>query len=78
MAHHNIPDSGKLQELEKVALEAAQVGAEILQKYAKAGFQIEQPLRHFPCLTIFYSNNCLLPDLGYRNASQAWQASLLN
>lgn len=41
MAHDNIPGSGKLQELEKVALEAAQVGAEILQKYAKAGFQIE-------------------------------------
>ncbi|MEC4671099.1 MAG: inositol monophosphatase family protein [Nitrospirota bacterium] len=41
MAHDNIPGSGKLQELEKVALEAVQVGAEILQKYAKAGFRIK-------------------------------------
>ena len=41
MSYDNVADSGDLPELKTVALEAAQVGVEVLKKYAKAGFHVE-------------------------------------
>lgn len=45
MPIHKLPSPSELQNLKKIAIEAAQVGGEILQKYAKAGFVIEHKTR---------------------------------
>ncbi|MDT7042623.1 inositol monophosphatase family protein [Candidatus Nitronereus thalassa] len=45
MSQSKLPPPSELQALKKVAIEAAQVGGEILQKYTKAGFAIEHKTR---------------------------------
>jgi len=45
MSMINLPSPSELQAFKKIAIEAAQVGGEILQKYAKAGFTIEHKTR---------------------------------
>jgi len=41
MSTINLPSPSELHAFRKIAIEAAQVGGEILQKYSKAGFAIE-------------------------------------
>jgi len=45
MSTINLPSPSELQAFKKIAIEAAQVGGEILQKYAKSGFAIEHKTR---------------------------------
>ena len=45
MKKFNLPPPSELHALRKIAVEAAQIGGEILQKYAKAGFAIEHKTR---------------------------------
>lgn len=45
MSTINLPAPSEMHALKKMAIEAAQVGGEILQKYAKAGFAIEHKTR---------------------------------
>jgi len=45
MSTINLPEPSKLHALKKIAIEAAKVGGEILQKYTKAGFSVEHKTR---------------------------------